>query len=136
MRKLFLLIAAVAFTCTISPEAQAQTVPEQEEKQAEAGARKQLSEEEKIAYLIAFIRNLEGATFIRNGKDYQPGKAAEHLEKKLHRHRKEVHTAQEFVEGLAAYSTSKEPYLIRFSDGHTLSCREVLLLELNRLNQE
>ncbi len=93
----------------------------------------QLTEEEKVSHLINYIRNLAGSTFIRNGKEFNPGKAADHLQSKYNKHKKRVKTAHDFVDVLATYSKTKEPYQIRFADGTMITCGEVLNKELKRL---
>src|SRR5438128_1640762 len=72
-----------------------------------------LTEDEKVAALINYIRQLPNATFIRNGKDYPSQKAADHLQSKYKKHKKKVKTAQDFIDKLATHSSSKEPYQIR-----------------------
>jgi len=42
----------------------------------------ELSEEEKINMLIKYVRTLQGSTFIRNGKESDLGKAADHYKSK------------------------------------------------------
>ncbi|KAA9326051.1 DUF5329 family protein [Adhaeribacter soli] len=92
-------------------------------------------ESEKVSRLIAYVRNMQGAVFIRNGKEYTPAKAADHLEKKYKKHRKKVDTARQFVEKLASESSSGKPYLIRFSDGRTVDLAELLDKELDRIEK-
>jgi hypothetical protein len=94
---------------------------------------KQLSEEEKIDQLITALRNLQGAVFIRNGKEYKPDEAADHLQKKFKKHKKKVDTASEFIDRLATVSSSDEPYMIRFPDGSMVKCAEFLHKELARI---
>lgn len=91
------------------------------------------TEEEKVAALINYVRQLQNATFIRNGKDYTPQKAAEHLEGKYNKHKKKTKTAHDFVERLASFSKTKDPYLIRFGDGNTVKLGELLNKELTRI---
>ncbi|MBK0402075.1 DUF5329 family protein [Adhaeribacter sp. BT258] len=92
-----------------------------------------MTEEEKVNHLIDYIRHLSGSVFIRNGKEYSPEKAADHLLSKWKKHKKKVKTAQGFVERLATYSKTDEPYMIRFSDGHMEKCGDLLSLELQRI---
>ena len=92
-----------------------------------------LSEEEKVNYLLLYLEKLPGAVFIRNGKEYSPQKAAEHLLSKWNKHKERVKTAQGFVKELATLSKSDEPYQIRFQDGHLEKCGELLQTELNRI---
>lgn len=92
-----------------------------------------LPEDEKVAQLIKYVRQLPNATFIRNGKDYSPGKAADHLESKYKKHKKKAKTAQVFIDKLATKSSSKESYKIRFSNGETVNLSDLLNKELARI---
>src|SRR5688572_4744539 len=94
---------------------------------------KLMSEEEKISHLINYLRNLAGAVFIRNGKEYSPGKAADHLQSKWDKHKKKVKTAHDFVDKLATKSKTDEPYGIKLSDGQQTTCGELLNKELTRI---
>jgi len=77
-------------------------------------------EQEKIDYLINSIAHLKGAIFIRNGSEYDAGKAAGHLRKKLDYAGEKIGTAQEFIDNCATASwLSHRKYRIRFGDGHT-----------------
>lgn len=97
---------------------------------------KLISEEEKVAQLINYVRHLLNATFIRNGKDYTPQKAADHLQSKYNKHKKRAKTAHDFVDRLASESKTSEPYLIRFSDGSTVKLGELLNKELARIESQ
>lgn len=92
-----------------------------------------LTEEEKINKLIEYVRNLPGATFSRNGKDYTPVKAADHLQSKYNKHKKKIKTAQDFVKNIATNSATNEPYQIHFQDGNTIKCGDLLQQELEKL---
>jgi hypothetical protein len=79
------------------------------------------NEADKIQYLISSIETLKGAEFIRNGKVYGAGKAADHLRFKLKWAGDRVKTAEDFIRLCATKSSlSGKPYLIRFSDGSTV----------------
>lgn len=93
----------------------------------------QVVEDEKINQLINYLRHLPNAIFIRNGSEFSPEKAADHLQGKWEKHKNKIKTAHDFVEKLATVSKTKEPYQIRFSDGRTLTCNEVLNKELSRM---
>lgn len=95
-----------------------------------------LTESQKVTQLINYIRNLEGAAFIRNGTEYTCKAAADHLQAKWRKHRTRVRTAGNFIEALASASgMTGEPYLIRFPDGTVVETKQVLLQELKRLEQ-
>lgn len=95
----------------------------------------QMSEDQKIQHLIDYVRNLQDAVFIRNGKEYSPAKAADHLQSKWKKHKKKIDTAHDFVTKLASKSKTDEPYQIKFKDGHTIKCGDLLAQELAKLEQ-
>jgi hypothetical protein len=83
-------------------------------------------EKKKIEFLISSIENLKGAIFIRNGSEYDDGKAAaEHLRMKLQIAGGNVQTADDFIRLCASrsYITGK-PYMIRLSNGKTIKSKE------------
>jgi len=83
------------------------------------------AEKKKIAMLISSIENLKGATFIRNGTEYDEKKAAEHLRLKLKNAGSRVQTADDFIRLCASKSSiSGKPYMIRFSQGKTIKSEE------------
>jgi hypothetical protein len=72
----------------------------------------------KIRYLIASVEALEGAKFIRNGREYDARSAANHLRLKLKNAGDRVRTAEDFIKFCGSKSSmSGEPYLIRLTDG-------------------
>ena len=133
MKKLFIL-ALFLFSLSLSPDLLAQqpgkTTPA---RQTTVSARK-MTEEQKISHLIEYVRNLEGATFIRNGSEYSAKKAAEHLQMKRDKAGDRVKTARDFIDGLASESyLSGKKYQIRLKNGKVLFSRDVLMSELARL---
>ena len=79
------------------------------------------SETAKIQYLIASVEALEGARFIRNGREYDTRAASNHLRLKLKTLGDKVKTAEDFIHLCASKSSlSGEPYLIRLADGSTV----------------
>ena len=131
MKRLVLLLITILFV-TSKPDsfAQRSSSPVQTQNKVE---KPNLTEEEKISHLINYVRTLQGSTFIRNGKEFDPGKAADHLQSKYDKHKKRVKTAHDFVDKLASYSKTKEPYQIRMGDGATVPCGELLNKELKRI---
>lgn len=80
-----------------------------------------LSEKAKIEYLITSVETLEGAKFIRNGREYDTSAASSHLRRKLKTAGRRVKTAEDFITYCASQSSmSGEPYLIRFADDNTI----------------
>ena len=83
-------------------------------------------EKKKIEFLLSSVENLKGAKFIRNGSEYDDGKAAaEHLRMKLKTAGSRVKTADDFIRLCASrsYITGK-PYMIRLSNGKTIKSEE------------
>jgi hypothetical protein len=83
-------------------------------------------EKKKIEFLLSSVENLKGAMFIRNGSEYDDGKAAAaHLRLKLKNAGGKVQTADDFISLCASksYFTGK-PYMIRFSNGETIKSEE------------
>lgn len=79
----------------------------------------------EIDYLLSFVASSD-CVFIRNGKEYQPQKAAEHLEYKYSHVRSRIKNAEMFIEKIASQSSfSKKLYEVqcggvRLKTGHWL----------------
>ena len=127
--KKFLLIVALGLGSLSAAFAQNVAEPVK----SEVSQAVSLTEEEKVNHLIEYLRHLSGSVFIRNGEEYPPDKAADHLLSKWNKHKKKVKTAQGFVDRLATYSKTKEPYQIRLQDGHMVRCGDLLSQELKRI---
>ena len=101
---------------------------------ATTSASKTLSESEKITHLIESIRDMKGATFIRNGSEHSCQEAAEHLKAKWEKHGSKIKSAEDFILHLATKSSmSGETYKIRFPDGREEPTAEVLHQTLKQL---
>ena len=75
----------------------------------------------RIQYLISSVEALEGARFLRNGREYDVKAAADHLRFKLRVAGDQVKTADDFIRLRGSKSSvSGELYRIRFSDGTTV----------------
>src|SRR5688572_7028870 len=98
-----------------------------------------LSEKENIEALIAHVAALD-AVFIRNGEEYPPAEAADHMRRKLDYAGSRIATAAQFIEHIASKSSmSGEPYLIRFKDGREVESGTYLsgvLRDLDKPAQE
>ena len=82
------------------------------------------SEALKIQQLILSVERLEGAKFIRNGREHDARAAADHLRLKLKRAGRAVKTADDFIRLCGTGSSmTGEAYRIRFADG-TISTAE------------
>jgi hypothetical protein len=94
-------------------------------------------EKERIEALIAAVEAMEGATFIRNGNEYTPKEAAEHLRSKWEWAGHRIETAEQFIEEIGTKSSeSGEPYQIRSKDGTVLPAAKMLELQLRQINKE
>lgn len=81
----------------------------------------QLSEQEKIEYLISHVENLTDAAFVRNGTIHTPERAAGHMRTKLRRARRHISTAEDFIRICASQSSiTGRKYLITFTDGRSV----------------
>jgi hypothetical protein len=78
-------------------------------------------EQQKIAYLINSVATLEGATFIRNGTEYDAARAADHMRLKLRFAGSRVKTAEDFITCCGTGSSvSGTKYTIRLHDGRVV----------------
>ena len=99
-------------------------------------AAKPLTEQEKIEKLIAALGALKGATFLRNGSEHTAKDAADHVRSKWSAQKKEIRTAQEFIEKAASKSSmSGQPYVIRLSDGKEVKAGEWLRERLTEIEK-
>ena len=86
-----------------------------------------LTEAQKIDRLIGHVRGLEGAVFIRNGREHTAEDAAKHMQLKRDKAGEHCDTAEEFIRVCASFSSrSGEAYLIRLPDGRTRTAEDVL----------
>ncbi len=91
------------------------------------------SEEQKITQLINYVEKLD-AKFIRNGAEFTPYEAAEHLRLKRAKAGIRIKTAKEFIDNVASKSNvSGDPYLIKYPNGTKLMTRDVLYNELKKI---
>jgi hypothetical protein len=92
-----------------------------------------LSEEHKIEKLILIIKN-SNVKFIRNGSEYSPKEAAEHLRMKRRKAGSKIKTAEDFIDHIASKSyMSGEPYQMKFSNGSDIDKRDILYHKLKRI---
>jgi hypothetical protein len=94
-----------------------------------------LSEEQKIEKLIAYIEN-SNAKFIRNGSEYIAKEAAEHIRMKRRKAGSKIKTAKDFIDHIASKSyMSGEPYQMKFSSGSMINTRDILYRELKKIEK-
>jgi hypothetical protein len=90
----------------------------------------------RIDRLLSRIANAD-ATFVREGRDYSPAEAADHLRDKLAAAGPRITTLEEFIEHIASRSsTTGEPYRVRLADGTEMDARDWLTEEATRMDQE
>lgn len=77
-----------------------------------------LSEADKIEALIASLKQLVGAEFIRNGQEHTLDEAIAHMRSKWEWKKSDIKTADDFIRIAASKSsTSGQSYIIRMPDG-------------------
>lgn len=90
-----------------------------------------LSEKEKIETLIVSLKQLVGATFIRNGEEYTLDDAITHMREKWERKKSGIKTADDFIRIAGSYSSqSGEAYIIRTSSGTEVRTEEWFRMQL------
>ena len=90
----------------------------------------------EVDYLLDYVRK-SNVTFIRNGQEYTPTEAVDHLQKKRQHFAKEIKSAEDFVTVAATKSlVSGQPYLIKTKDGSTEKCSLWLLNELKKIRSD
>lgn len=100
-------------------------------------AQQKLTEAQKIEHLIQYIAHLEGCKFIRNGSEYAPAEAADHLRLKLKKGGNAKMTAKEFIDKLASESSmSGKPYQLKWTDGKVYIIKPFLVRELERIDKK
>jgi len=86
---------------------------------------------DEIEGLLAYVKGLDQAAFIRNDSAYTPAQAESHLRMKWKNAGSHVKTAEDFISLCASKSSlSGKPYLIRFADGHTAEAGTVFKEQL------
>jgi hypothetical protein len=94
------------------------------------------AEQKKIEALIFGVEQMTDAVFIRNGKNYTPPVAAEFLRRKWESHQSEIHSAVDFIEKVASFSsTTGKPYSIRWRNGQERLSAEFFRAQLSLLER-
>ena len=89
-----------------------------------------------IELLLAEVES-SGLTFIRNGKEHSPEKAAAHLRRKWRYAGSKIKTPEQFIDELASKSsTTGKPYLMRLKDGSTVKSADWLRERLEDMSDE
>lgn len=88
--------------------------------------------EEEIQHLLQYVRE-SSVTFVRNGQEYPPSEAADHMLKKWDHFKAEIKSAEDFIRLAGTKSLmSGEPYAVRTTDGRNLDSSKWLQEELDR----
>ena len=91
---------------------------------------------DEVKRLIESLRELEGATFIRNGREHEVEEAVNHLTRKRRAAGSKIATAEDFIEQLGSKSsTTGRPYLIRLADGKEVETGAWFTESLERLRK-
>jgi hypothetical protein len=95
---------------------------------------KELSEQDKIDYLIGTIEQLDGAQFYRNGTWNDAKTAADHLRMKRSKAGNRIKTALDFIDKIASESSmSGEAYKIKYADGKIVTSKEYFTGKLKEI---
>lgn len=90
----------------------------------------------EIEHLLQYVRK-SNVIFIRNGQEYQPDEAAEHIMRKRDYFKDRIKTAEDFIYLCATKSLiSGEPYRIRRKDGQVEETSKWLMDELKRYRKQ
>lgn len=101
-----------------------------------AAEAREAGENARIEHLISSVEKLTGAKFIRNGTEYDPDKAGSHLRMKLDKADEKIKTAENFIDIIAAKSsTSGKPYQIRKPDGTLVNTSVYFYARLKEYDQ-
>lgn len=118
----------------LTPQLDIQTSPAFE-KALRAGNDTHKLEAARIEYLLERIR-LSPYNFIRNGSRHNGTRAWLHLKWKHFRIRKQVKTAEDFIQKVASGSkASGNPYMIEFEDRKQVPLKTIFLNELRSFDQ-
>ncbi len=91
----------------------------------------------EIEALLAHLKGLDGAIFIRNGGEHSASEAEAHLRMKWEKQNGKIATAEDFIELCGSKSSmSGERYRIRFKDGQVRFSNEVLTAQLKLLRNK
>jgi hypothetical protein len=93
-------------------------------------------EQKKIEALISGVEQMKDAGFVRNGKSYNSADAAEFLRLKWKSRLSEIHSAVDFIDKVASFSsTTGKPYRIRFGGGRDQLSAEYFRAQLSLLER-
>ncbi|WP_395348820.1 DUF5329 family protein [Variovorax sp. UC122_21] len=95
------------------------------------------SEHRLIDSLIQRVARMGSMTFLRNGSEYNAADAAKHMQAKYEHFRKEIVTAEDFIERCATRSEmTGQAYRVKLGGGAIKESGEFLRAELRSLREE
>lgn len=95
------------------------------------------AEEKLIDTLIHRVSKMTAMVFLRNGNEYTAADAAKHMQAKYDYFKKELATAEDFIERCASRSEmTGRPYKVKLTDGAVRDANEFLNSELRALRQQ
>ena len=94
------------------------------------------AEERLIDTLIQRVSKMSSMVFLRNGSEYNAADAAKHMQAKYDHFKKELATAEEFIERCASRSEmTGQAYKVKLTGGTVRDANEFLHSELRALRQ-
>jgi len=94
------------------------------------------AEEQMIDTLIQRVSKMTAMVFLRNGNEYTAADAAKHMQAKYDYFKKELVTAEDFIDRCASRSeVTGQPYKVKLTDGAVRDANEFLNSELRALRQ-
>ncbi|SFP85527.1 hypothetical protein SAMN05443579_116125 [Variovorax sp. PDC80] len=95
------------------------------------------SEHRLIDTLIQRVAKMGSMTFLRNGSEYNATEAAKHMQAKYEHFKKEIVTAEDFIERCATRSEmTGQAYRVKLGGGAIKESGEFLRAELHSLREE
>ena len=95
------------------------------------------AEEKLIDTLIQRVAKMNAMVFLRNGNEYTAADAAKHMQAKYDYFKKELVTAEDFIERCASRSEmTGQAYKVKLNDGGVKDANEFLNSELRALRQQ
>ncbi len=94
-------------------------------------------EDKVIAQLIERVGRMQSLQFMRNGKAHTATEAVEHMQAKYAHFRKEIVTAEDFIDRCASRSEmTGKPYMVRLADGREHTAKVFMMNELRSVRQQ
>lgn len=98
------------------------------------GSLQALEPEAEIQALVASLDGCKGCVFIRNGSEHKVPEAKAHLLRKYEAAKKQIKSAEDFIQGLASKSSiTGTPYKIRTADGKEIESEKWLFERLKEI---